>query len=83
MKENIKISEKERTELENIAGIQRFAMPQPDPLEGILRKARKKVEKRLEKAFKEVNNDDTYKYFCAYRTLTKLINREPLSIFDL
>ena len=74
MEENMKIR--------RIAGTSTERMLEPDPLEKILREARKKVEKRLKKAFEENNTDDIYKYLRTYRTLTKLINREPLSIFD-
>jgi len=62
-------------------------MGRPDPIDDILKKARKKVEKRLVKF--QMNNDvndkdmnDFIKYCKTYMTLTKLLNREPLSIFD-
>ena len=65
-----------------ITGISSDTMLLPDPINDILRKARKKVEKRLAKSLKIHDIDDFIKYLYSYRILTKLLNREPLSIFD-
>ena len=65
------------------SNIIKYSMPKPDPLEKILRDARKRTEKCVIKALKENNQDDILKYLRTYRGFTKLINREPLNIFDL
>ena len=57
-------------------------MGQPDSINDILKKARKNTEKCIAKAYKEGNDDDFLKYLRTYRTFTKLLNREPLDIFD-
>ena len=59
-----------------------LAMSLPDDINDILKEARKKVEKEFIKAFKEKNFKDALEYLCAYRTYTKLLNREPLDMFD-
>jgi len=69
--------------LKQIAGISTERMLEPDPIDDILRKARKKVEKRLAKALKVHDMDDFIKYLYRYRVFTKLLNREPLTIFDM
>ena len=71
-----------KKEIESITGITSEGMLLPDPINDILREARKKVEKCIVEAYKEKNFKDAVEYLCTYRVLTKLLNREPLSIFD-
>ena len=59
----------------------------PDPINDILKKALKKIDRHLVKFqmkrdWNDKDMDDFIKYCKTYRVLTKLLNREPLSIFD-
>jgi len=69
-------------EIKNIAGISTEGMLLPDPINDILKEARKNTEKCIVKAFKEKNFKDALEYLRTYRGFTKLLNREPLDIFD-
>ena len=54
----------------------------PDPINDILKKAREEVDKQFIRTIKEYDFENALGYLCSYRMLTKLLNREPLSIFD-
>jgi len=57
-------------------------MGQPDFIDNILRKVRKKIEKRLIATCIEDDKEATLRYLFNYRLCTKLLNRESLDIFD-
>ena len=57
-------------------------MGQPDPINDILKKARRKVEKDIKRAYK-TGDCNFLNHLRMYRLLTKLLNRESLSIFDM
>jgi len=64
-----------------------YEMSLPDPINDILRKTLKKIDKHLVKFqikrdWNDKDMEDFIKYCKTYRVLTKLLNREPLSIFD-
>jgi len=69
-------------EILSTSDVSRNYMPLPNDLLEIFIKARKRTKKCVIKAFKEGNDDDFLKYLRAYRGFTKLIQCEPLSIFD-
>ena len=58
-------------------------MGRPDSLDDILKKARKNTEKCIVKAFKEDDVENALQYLRCYRMFTKLLNREPLDLFDI
>jgi len=57
-------------------------MGQPDPINDILREVRGEIEKRLITTYIDNDKEATLRYLFNYRLCTKLLNREPLSIFD-
>jgi len=69
-------------EIQAIAGMHSERMFLPDDINDILIKARKAVEKDIKRTCK--TGDYTFlNHLRMYRVLTKLLNREPLSIFDM
>ena len=71
----------EKHELIWKAGISTEHMLEPDPINKILKEARKKVEKNIKKV--KADDYNFMNHLRMYRLLTKLLNREPLSIFDM
>jgi len=69
-------------EMKILAGLSNSRMLEADPINDILKKARKNVEKEFIKSIKGNDTGRALSYLCSYRMFTKLLNREPLSIFD-
>ena len=57
-------------------------MGQPDPINEILKKVRKDSETGFLMAYKKDDFENALQYLRCYRMFTKLLNREPLDIFD-
>jgi len=53
-----------------------------DPIDDILKEARKNTEKGFLKAYKVDDMENALQHLRCYRIFTKLLNREPLSMFD-
>ena len=68
-------------EIKNIAGISSERMLEADPLDNILREARKNAEKGFLKAYKVDDIVNALQYLRCYRMFTQLLNREPLDTF--
>lgn len=64
-----------------IANVATERMLEADPLDNILREARKNAEKSFLKAYKKDDIENALQHLRCYRVFTKLLNREPLDVF--